>query len=195
MRRIPRIGRWLTVLAGRAGRGLQPVPLAASANRAGDSTSADTFSVMGWLSFRRIVDIPFETCVAALDSWQPAGKEGELRIGQSLLRGPVERDRGLGTCQIEVRMARGPLRPPLRMRLDIDRWSPTSAALELIPRRRARPTATYFRAGNRLLDSLTQALPNHVPVQQRLGGVAASPRQRVSGQVGPGCRGQAAGSA
>jgi hypothetical protein len=24
----------------------------------------------GWLSFRRIIDIPFETCVAALESWQ-----------------------------------------------------------------------------------------------------------------------------
>ena len=94
---------------------------------------ADTCSVVGWLSFRRIVDIPFETCVAALDSWQPTGKEGEPRISQGLLRGPVERDRVLGTCRIEVRMARGPLRPPLRMRLDIDRSSPTSTALELIP--------------------------------------------------------------
>ena len=45
MRRIPRIGRWLTVLAERAGRGLQPVPLAGSANRAGDGKS----SVVGWL--------------------------------------------------------------------------------------------------------------------------------------------------
>ena len=25
-----------------------------------------------WLSFQRIVDVPFETCVAALDSWQRA---------------------------------------------------------------------------------------------------------------------------
>jgi hypothetical protein len=52
----------------------------------------------------------------------------------------------------------GPLRPPLRMRLDIDRWSPSSTALELIPRRRVQPTATYFRAGHRLLDSLTHSL-------------------------------------
>ena len=35
MRRIPRISRWLSVLAGRAGRGWQPAPPAASANRAG----------------------------------------------------------------------------------------------------------------------------------------------------------------
>lgn len=38
----------------------------------GDSLSAGTGtgSGSGWLSFRRIVDIPFEACVAGLESWQ-----------------------------------------------------------------------------------------------------------------------------
>lgn len=44
------------------------------------------------------------------------------------------------------------------MRLHIDRWSSSQTALELIPYQRARPTAGYFPADHRLLDSLTCAL-------------------------------------
>ena len=114
---------------------------------------------MGPASFRRIVDVPFETCVAALDSCQRTARGGEVRFGDSLLCGPVERDPGSATCRIQVRLARGALRPLLRMRLDIDRWSSSSTALELIPSRLVRPTAEYFRAGRLLLDSLTRSLP------------------------------------
>lgn len=49
-------------------------------------------SALGPWSFRRIVDVPFETCVAALDSWQQRERSGELRFGDSLLRGPAEPD-------------------------------------------------------------------------------------------------------
>ena len=42
--------------------------------------------------FRRIVDIPFDACLAALDSWQRTGQDGELHLGHGL-RGPIERDR------------------------------------------------------------------------------------------------------
>ena len=111
------------------------------------------------LSFRRIVDVPFETCVAALDSWLRTRHGGELRFGGSQLLGPMEHDRDLGTRQIQVRLARGPLHPLLRMRLDIDRWSSSSTALELTPCRLVRPSADYFRAGRLLLDSLTHSLP------------------------------------
>jgi hypothetical protein len=117
----------------------------------------------GWPSFRRIVDVPFETCLAALDSWQRAAQGGDLRVGGSLLRGPVEHDRDSGACRIQVRLARGPLRPMLPMRLDIDRWSSSSTAVELIPEGRVRPTAAYFRAGHLLLDALARSLPQHVP--------------------------------
>ena len=110
------------------------------------------------LSFGRIVDVPFETWVAALDSWLPTRHGGELRFGRSQLLGPMEHDRDLGTRRIQVRLARGPLHPPLRMRLEIDRWSSSSTALELIPSRLVRPTADYFRAGGLLLDSLTRSL-------------------------------------
>jgi hypothetical protein len=129
--------------------------------------SAGRCSAVSWLSFRRIIDIPFGTCVAALESWQRTGQDSELRIGQSLLRWPIEHDRDGGTCRIEVGLARGPLRPPLRMRLDIDRWSPSSSrtALELIPCQRVRPTTAYFRSGHLLLDSLTHLLPQHLPAQ------------------------------
>jgi hypothetical protein len=127
----------------------------------GDSLSAGMGrgSGPGWPSFRRIVDIPFETCVAALEGWRREGHDSDLQLGQSTVRGPIEHDRGSGTCRVEVRLARGPLRPPLRMRLNIDRWSrPSSTALELIPRGRVRATASYFRAGHLLLDLLTRSL-------------------------------------
>ena len=124
---------------------------------------ADMVPVQGQLSFWRIVDVPFETCVAALDSWQRTRQGGELRFGGSLLRGPVEHDHDTGTRRIQVRLARGPLRPLLRMRLDIDRWSSTSTAVELIPCGRVRPTAAYFRAGHLLLDLLTRSLSQHLP--------------------------------
>jgi hypothetical protein len=126
--------------------------------------SASTCSVLAWLSFRRIVDIPFETGVAALESWQCTGQDGELHVGHSLVRGPIEHDRDLGTCRMEVRLAQGRLRPLLRMRLDINHWTwpPARTALELIPCQRVRPTATYFRAGHLLLDSLTHSLRQHV---------------------------------
>jgi hypothetical protein len=111
------------------------------------------------LSFSRIVDVPFETFVAALDGWLHPRDGDELRFGRSQLLGPMEHDRDLGTRRIQVRLARGPLLPPLRMRLDIDRWSASSTALELIPSRLVRPAADYFRAGGLLLDSLTRSLP------------------------------------
>jgi hypothetical protein len=117
-------------------------------------------------SFRRIVDVPFETCVAALDSWQQTEQGGEVRFGESLLCGPVERDPGSATRRIQVRLARGALRPLLRMRLDIERWSSSSTAVELIPCGRVRPTAAYFRAGHLLLDSLTRHLLQPLPPVQ-----------------------------
>ena len=112
-------------------------------------------------SFWQIVDVPFETCVAALDSWLPTRHDGGLRFGRSQLIWPMEHDRDLGTRRIQVRLARGPLHPLLRMRLDIDLWSSSSTALELIPARLVRPTADYFRAGRLLLDSLAGSMSQH----------------------------------
>ncbi len=129
------------------------------AARAADGMSTSMVPVLGSLSFWRIVDVPFETFVATLDSGLRTRHGGELRFGGSQLLGPMEHDRDLGTRRIQVRLARGPLRPLLRMRLDIDRWSSSSTALELIPCRLVRPTADYFRAGRLLLDSLTRSLP------------------------------------
>jgi hypothetical protein len=121
--------------------------------------STSMVPVLESVSFWRTVDVPFETCVAALDGWLRLRHDGELRFGGSQLLGPMEHDRELGTRRIQVRLARGPLYPMLRMRLDIDRWSSASTALELIPSRLVRPTPDYFRAGRLLLDSLTRSLP------------------------------------
>jgi hypothetical protein len=138
-------------------------------------------SVLGWLSFRRIVDVPFETCVAALESWQRTGLDGEPPIGESRLRGPIEHHLGSGTCRIEVRLACGPLRPLLRMRLDIDRWSSSSTALELIPCGRVRPTAAYFRAGHLFLDLLARSLQQPLPA-----GHAHGTERQPRAVIGPG---------
>jgi hypothetical protein len=132
-------------------------PGAAAERMATMSTSM--VPVSGSLSFWQIVDVPFETCVAALDGWLHTGPGGGLRFGGSQLLGPVEHDRDVGTRRIQVRLARGRLHPPLHMRLDIDRWSSSSTALELIPCRLVRPTGDYFRSGRLLLDSLTRSLP------------------------------------
>ena len=137
-----------------------------------------------WLSFPRVIDVPFEICVATLESWQRTGQDGELHIGHSLLRWPIEHDRDHGTYRIEVGLARGPLRPPLRMRLDIDRWSSSRTVLELIPGQLVRPTAAYFRSGHLLLDSLTRSLLQHRPAQ-RPGRVTAT-RPHVHQDAGPG---------
>jgi hypothetical protein len=128
-----------------------------------ESESASMTPARGSLSFRRILDVPFETWVAALGSWQRTARGGGLRVGESVLRGPIEHDHDSGACRIQVRLARGPLRPMLRMRLEIDRWSCSSTAVELIPDGRVRPTAAYFRAGHLLLDALTRSLSQHVP--------------------------------
>ena len=72
---------------------------------------------------------------------------------------------GLRLADVQV-AARGPLRPPLRMRLNLDRSSrPSSTALELIPCGHVRATASYFRAGHLLLDSLTRSLQLEQEIQ------------------------------
>lgn len=119
--------------------------------------SADRDPVHGWLSFWRIVDIPFDTCVATLERWRRAGDDGDLHIGDSILCGPLERDCDTGTWRIQIRLARGPLRRRLPMRLEVDRWSASATALELTPCRRVEPTAAYFGAGHRLIDSLAHS--------------------------------------
>jgi hypothetical protein len=43
---------------------------------------ADMVPVRGQLSFWRIMDIPFEACVAALDNWQRTGLGGEFGFGR-----------------------------------------------------------------------------------------------------------------
>ena len=139
-----------------------------------------------WFSFRRIVDVPFGTCVAALESGQLTGHDGGPRAGQDLVYGPVEHDRDCGTCRVQVRLARGPLRPPLRMRLQADHWSssPPQTALELIPGGHVRPSAAYFRAGHLLLDSLARWLARPVPAQ-RPDRTAASQPHADQGQPRP----------
>ena len=128
------------------------------AHRTGQGPRAPAAPALGPGSFRRIVDVPFETCVTELDSWQHAAHGGDVRFGDSLLCGPAGRDPGSAAYRVRVRLARGALRPLLRMRIDIDRWSSASTALELIPAGPVRPTAAYFRAGHLLLDSLTRRL-------------------------------------
>jgi hypothetical protein len=119
------------------------------------------------LSFRRIARIPFDAYLAALDGWQLNGYDGELGLGGTLLHGPIEHDHYFGTWRIEVRLARGRLRPPVRMRLEIAPWYTGATVFELIPCQRVRPSAAYVAACDRLLDRLSRPLPARVPAQQR----------------------------
>lgn len=119
------------------------------------------------LSFRRIAGIPFDAYKAMLESWQLTGHDGELRLGNSLVRGPIEHDQHFGIWRVEVLLARGRLRPAVRMRLEIAAWYAGATVLELMPCQRVRPSAAYFAAGDRLLDSLARTLPVRVPVPQR----------------------------
>lgn len=119
------------------------------------------------LSFRRIADIPFDDYMARLENWELTGTDGELCLGGSVVRGPIEHDHFFGTWQIEVHLARGWLRRSVRMRMEIAPWYAGATVLELIPCERVRPSAAYFAAGDRLLDSLTRTLPVPVTVRQR----------------------------
>ena len=121
--------------------------------------STSEVPVPGSLSFQRIVDVPFEACVSAFDSWLRTRDGDGLWFGGSQLLGPMQHDGDVGTGRIQVRLARGSLHPQLPMRLEIDRWSSSCTALELIPGRLVRPTADYFRAGHLLLDALAGSLP------------------------------------
>jgi hypothetical protein len=153
------------------------------AHLTGQGPRAPASAALGPGSFRRIVDVPFETCVTELDSWQQAEHGGDVRFGAGLLCGPAERDPGSATYRIQVRLAHGVLRPPLRMRLDIDRWSASSTALELIPARRVRVTAAYFRAGHRLLDSLTRQLLQPSPPAQARDTASRPPSRRPGSRL------------
>ena len=117
-------------------------------------------------SFRRIEEIPCEAFLAMLADWELTGDGSELCLGGSLLRGPVEQDHFFGTWRIEVRLARGRLRRPVRMRLEIAPWHGGATVLELIPCQRVRPGTAYLAAGGRLLDCLTRTRPVPVPVRQ-----------------------------
>jgi hypothetical protein len=135
----------------------------------------------GRLPFRRIIDAPLQTCLTAIENGQHTQPDRELRIGPSRIHGPIKHDRDSGTHQIQVRLARGPLRPLLRMRLNLDRWSPATTALELIPSGRIRPTAAYFRAGHLLLDTLARTLPQQSPAAHTPG-----TRSQPPAVIGPG---------
>lgn len=79
----------------------------------------------GWLSVRRIADVPFEASVAVLECWRLQGNDSELHSGQIRLRRPIEHNHGSGTCRAGGSPGPGPLCPLVRVRLEADRW-PTS---------------------------------------------------------------------
>lgn len=109
MSQIPHPRGWpgaLTRITGQAGHRWQP-PLGDSA---GDTLSAD-FCPADQLSLWRIVNVPFGTWLAAMERWQLSGPGSESRLGRSLLHGPAEHDHHFGTCQIQARLALGPLPP------------------------------------------------------------------------------------
>jgi hypothetical protein len=114
-----------------------------------------TASTRAWLSYRRIVDVPFRTCVAALDSGQLTKPDG----GPDLLSGSAARP-GQRDLQGPVRLPRRAAAPPAADaaagRLLVLRAP--RIALELIPCGPVRPGVAYFLVGHQLLDSLARWL-------------------------------------
>lgn len=97
--------------------------------------SAGSCSVPGGLAFRRIADIPCETCVAALET----GSAPDGTANGTSAKPPAQAD---GTrSRLRYLPDRGPpgpgtaAPPPRRMWLHIDRWSspPSRTAFEPIP--------------------------------------------------------------
>ena len=117
------------------------------------------------VAFTRLVDIPFEQCVAALETWWLIEGTGPGQKGgaQSHLVGDLERPLGTGGCRIGVRLARRAPWPGSLMELEVWPWSSSRGLtlLELVPRRTVNPSRRYFQAGHAFLDMLIEALRLH----------------------------------
>lgn len=115
------------------------------------------------LIFIRRLDMSYEQCVTALESWWAAeGGEHELSVGAGgvLLLAGAEGRPSVCLRRFRVRLDRGWLQPALPMELEISCWSSLRGMtyLELVPRRAVRPSRCYFEAGHRLLEGLTAGL-------------------------------------
>jgi hypothetical protein len=97
-------------------------------------------------SFRQIADVRSTPTWPPLTAGSSPDTAANCASATACCEGRPSEDPHFGTTQIEVRLAYGPLRPPVRMRLEIEPWSPTATALELIPCQRVRPSAAYFAA-------------------------------------------------
>lgn len=113
------------------------------------------------MTFPRLLDLPFPVCLAALQRWwRQEGVDSVLTVGSSRLTRPADiSDAGAWTVAVELG-GRGAWRR-LPMELQVHRWSESATLLDLIPRRRVEPSATYFRAGHALQDALRNAIVAH----------------------------------
>ena len=108
-------------------------------------------------SFPRAVDLPYEVSLVALQRWwRESARADELRLGRSRLRGPPALVRR--TCRLDVQLAQR-WRPAVAMELELEPWFGTfGTKMTLHPRRLARPSRRYFRAGHALMDTVTAKL-------------------------------------
>ena len=118
------------------------------------------------LAFIRRLDLSYEQCVTALESWWAAeGGEHELSVGAGTVSLLADAERPPSVClrRFRVRLDRGWLPPALPMELEISHWSSLRGMtyLELVPRCAVRPSRRYFEAGHHLLDALTAGLREH----------------------------------
>jgi hypothetical protein len=108
-------------------------------------------------SFPRAVDLPYEASLVALQRWWRERARGdELGLGRSRLHGPPAL--GRRTCRLEVHLAQR-WRPAVAMELELEPWFGTfGTKMTLHPRRMARPSRRYFRAGHAFMDAVTARL-------------------------------------
>lgn len=114
---------------------------------------------LSWV-FLRVIDVPFDLAVTALDGWLRDAPRGILKTGRHWLVGPLHAVPGTGQAWIEVRAQHRAPWPAGVMELQVTPWSLDcrTTGLELMPRRHLRPTPRYFSAGHLLLDTLSAAL-------------------------------------
>jgi hypothetical protein len=120
-------------------------------------------------SFLRLVDLPFATVAAALESlWEREQRGGFVTVGTGAHVGRPEVANGIGRVRVIMERRWGRISSSLPMELEIAPWSDSRPVtrLELVAGRRVRATRRYFLAGHLVLDAIIEELTSQVVRRQ-----------------------------
>jgi hypothetical protein len=117
------------------------------------------------VTFLRALDVPFVSCVAAIDEWwrQEASRE-RLDVGRSGLRGPPALDADGGQLRLPAGLGRVLPHTIVRMDLELFPWlGDFGTKLCLRPRRAVHANHRYFVTGHAFLDAVVAAIARYLP--------------------------------